>query len=257
MIVIKTFRLKTTYILTIIIAGLLMTAGLNRVLAGDQNLPTTSWIVANRTIVIDPGHGGIDPGAVANGIKEKEIVLQVGKQLANILNNAGARVLLTREDDIDLSTPGSGSLLKRKREDLNKRVTLANENKAAAYISIHVNAFPSAQWRGAQTFYQRNEPDSKMLAEAVQAELVRVMGNTDRVAKAEDFYTTRHTKMPGVIIEIGFLSNPSEAKLMADPAYQRKLAMAIYSGLVKYLAEPEEKKGNVKNPIGNEHVEKN
>lgn len=257
MILIKTFHLKTTYILTFIITAILLTAGFNTVMAEINDAPATSWAIAHRTIVVDPGHGGIDPGAVGcNGIKEKDIALQVGKQLKNLLTHAGAKVIMTRETDTDLSTPGSGSLLKRKREDLNKRVSLANTNEASAYLSIHVNAFPSSRWRGAQTFFQRQEPESKKLAEAIQSELIKTMGNTTRAAKGEDFYTTRNTKMAGVIIEIGFISNPAEAKLLIDPQYQRKLAHAIYNGLVKYYTQSANDTGNKLNPIGNEQAEK-
>lgn len=238
LIYIKAYRLRKLYIYGLLIVFTVLALGLNAVFANSGSAPATSWAVANRTIVIDPGHGGIDPGAVGSGgIKEKEIVLQVSKRLEQLLKNAGAKVILTRESDIDLSTPGSGSLLKRKREDLSKRVALANDNNASVFLSIHVNAFPSSRWRGAQTFYQKKDEDSKRLAECVQSELIKIMKNTTRAAKASDFYTTRHTKMAGVIIEIGFISNPAEASLLNKPAYQRKLAHAIYSGLIKYYAE--------------------
>lgn len=238
LIFIKTYSLKKLYIYGLLVVFTILTLGLNSVFANSGSAPATSWAVANRTIVIDPGHGGIDPGAVGSGgVKEKEIVLQVSKRLEQLLKHAGAKVLMTRESDIDLSTSSSGSLLKRKREDLSKRVALANDNDASAFLSIHVNAFPSSRWRGAQTFYQKKDYDSKKLAECIQSELIRIMKNTTRAAKPSDFYTTRNTKMAGVIIEIGFISNPAEASLINKPAYQRKLANAIYSGLVKYYAE--------------------
>lgn len=238
LIYIRTYSLRKLYIYGLFIAFTVLALGLNSVFANSGSAPATSWAIANRTIVIDPGHGGIDPGAVGfGGIKEKEIVLQVSKRLEQLLKQAGAKVILTRESDIDLSTPGSGSLLKRKREDLSKRVALANDNDASVFLSIHVNAFPSSRWRGAQTFYQKKDDDSKKLAECIQSELIRVMKNTTRAAKPSDFYTTRNTKMAGVIVEIGFISNPAEAALMNKPAYQRQLVNAIYSGLVKYYAE--------------------
>lgn len=235
---IGTFRLRKLYIYTVMILSVALLAGLNSVFANSEISPATSWAVANKIIVIDPGHGGIDPGAVGiSGVVEKDIVLQVSKRLENLLTHAGAKVVMTRETDVDYGTPGSGSLLKRKREDLSKRVAMANEKDASVFLSIHVNAFPSSQWRGAQTFYQIKETESKLLAECIQSELIRIMANTTRAAKHSDFYATRNTKMPGVIIEIGFISNPAEAKLLNSPVYQKKLAHAIYSGLVKYYAE--------------------
>ncbi len=238
LIFIRTVRLKKTYLLGLITASVLLLLGLNSVFASNRTLPATSWVVANRVIVIDPGHGGIDPGAVSDrGVQEKDIVLQVAKRLQKLLNQAGARVIMTRKSDTDLSDPGSGSLSHRKREDLGRRVKLANDSRADIYLSIHVNSFPSSYWRGAQTFYQGEHGESKKLAEAIQAEMIRILGNTDRAAKAGDFYTTRNTRMVSVIVEIGFISNHDEAELVTQPAYQRKLAYAIYSGLIRYYRE--------------------
>lgn len=235
---INSFRLKKVYIIALIIGCALILTGLKSVAAVIQTAPATTWAVANQVIVIDPGHGGIDPGALGyNGVKEKELVLQIAKRLDRLFKQAGAKVIMTRESDKDLSTSAAGSLLERKREDLANRVELANKNKASLYLSIHVNAFPSARWRGAQTFYQRGQDDSKMLAEAIQSELIRILGNTRRAAKAENFFTTRNTKMAAVIIEVGFISNPAEAELLSEAAYQRKLAYAIYSGVVKYYKD--------------------
>lgn len=239
LIYIGAFHFKKPYQGALIASVLiLLLAGLNSVLASGHSSPVTSWAIANRVIVIDPGHGGIDPGAVGyGGMREKDIVLEVSKRLQQTLSEAGARVIMTRTSDTDLSTPGSGSLLTRKREDLGKRVALANKSKADLYLSIHVNAFPSSRWRGAQTFYQRDQGESKKLAEAIQSELIKIMGNTTRAAKPEDFFTTRNTRMPAAIIEIGFISNPAEAKLMKNASYQRKMAQAIYSGIAKYYTK--------------------
>ncbi len=225
---IRTLRVKKIFLLAAA-AALVMTLGLGSVTALNKTVPVTSWAIANRVILIDPGHGGIDPGAVGyNGLLEKDIVLKTGKYLQNILNQAGAEVVMTRTTDTELS--------RRKREDLSLRVDLANKKNADLYISIHVNSFPSSRWRGAQTFYQKNQPESKKLAEAIQSELVTTMKNTTRKAKPEDYYTTRNTNMPAVIVEIGFISNPAEAQLLADNDYQRKLAYAICSGIAKYYA---------------------
>ena len=235
---IRAYRLNRIHLCGLVIILTFVMARIILLLAGNNGLPATSWAVANRVIAIDPGHGGIDPGAVgSSGLKEKDIVLQVAERLHKLLNQSGAKVIMTRKTDMDHSTPGSGSLLQRKREDLRKRVELAHTNNADFYVSIHVNAFPSSRWRGAQTFYQSNQPEGRKLAEAIQAEIIKILGNTTRAAKPGDFFTTRNTKMAAVIVEIGFISNPAEAKLLADPAYQRKLAYAIYSGLIKYYSE--------------------
>lgn len=203
-----------------------------------QNIQALSWAIADKLIVIDPGHGGTDPGAVGrSGTLEKEIVLEVAKRLEAQLSLGGAVVLLTRETDTDLC-PGSFN----KREDLTNRVNIANKAKADIYIGIHANKFPQSRYRGAQTFGMTGSPASKLLAETVQSELIRVLGNTNRAAKHEDFFTNRLTKMPSVIVEIGFLSNPEEEYLLSQPNYQSKMAYAIYAGIVKYFVANEENK---------------
>jgi N-acetylmuramoyl-L-alanine amidase len=203
--------------------------------AGYQ-VEATSWKVANRVVVIDPGHGGIDPGAIGSGgTIEKEVVLEIAKKLKTLLSQAGAVVVMTRETDKDLSDPG-GRPSARKRQDLTRRVELAHRHKADLYLGIHVNSIPSPRWRGAQTFYQRGQEDAKKLAECIQQELRSVLKNTEREVKGEDFFTNRQTKMTSVIVEVGFVSNPAEEKLLNDPAYQQKVAWAIYAGVAKYLA---------------------
>lgn len=202
-----------------------------------QNIQAISWAIADKVIVIDPGHGGTDPGAVGrSGTLEKEIVLEVAKRLEAQLSLGGAVVLMTRETDTDLCKGNYN-----KREDLSKRVNIANKAKADIYVGIHANKFSQSRYRGAQTFGMTGSSESKLLAETIQAELIRVLGNTNRAAKHEDFFTNRLTKMPSVIVEIGFLSNQEEEKLLIQPKYQSKMAYAIYAGIVKYFVNYEEK----------------
>ncbi len=236
----RVFRVRARYLLLLLsLAAAVVFAG-RAVLDGVENrkVAALSWSVANRVIVVDPGHGGIDPGSKGpSGVIEKDVTLEVSRKLAIILSQAGAMVLLTRETDVDLSDPGGGRLITRKRQDLARRVALANDRNADAFISIHVNSFKSGpREHGAQTFYQPGSREGEKLAQCIQAELVRQLKNTRRKAKEVDYYTTRHAKMPAVIVEIGFISNPKEEKLMCDPGYQGKVAFAIYSGIVKYFA---------------------
>ncbi|NPV27029.1 MAG: N-acetylmuramoyl-L-alanine amidase CwlD [Firmicutes bacterium] len=203
-----------------------------------EAIKTLAWTVANKVIVIDPGHGGIDPGAVGpGGGLEKDIALAISKRLALTLSQAGAAVIMTRETDQDLSDANTGSLLERKREDLARRVAIANERNADLFISIHVNKFPGSKWRGAQTFYHLESENSRRLAVAIQTELVHNLKNTDRKAKGDAFYIMRNTEMPAVTVEVGFISNPEEEQLLQDPLYQSKVAWAIYAGIVRYYSE--------------------
>lgn len=205
----------------------------------ERHISTLSWALANKLIVIDPGHGGEDPGALgSSGVHEKDIVLEVSKKLAENLRQAGAEVLLTRENDHDLSDPKTGSQYKAKVEDLSRRVELANNRQADLFISIHVNSFPDRREDGAQTFSQPGSEESKKLAIAIQNELNRFLENPGREAKQVDYFANRMTKMPSVIVEIGFISNPREEKLMLDPNYQNKIAWSVYAGIAQYLAKP-------------------
>lgn len=205
----------------------------------ERYISTLSWAIADKLIVIDPGHGGDDPGALGStGVHEKDIVLAVSKKLGEILRQAGAEVLLTREDDRDLSDLDNLNPYKAKVEDLTRRVELANNRRADLYISIHVNSFPDRREDGAQTFSQPGSEESKKLAIAIQHELNRFLENPGREAKQVDYFANRMTKMPSVIVEIGFVSNPREEKLMLDPLYQSKTAWSIYAGIARYLAQP-------------------
>jgi N-acetylmuramoyl-L-alanine amidase len=205
--------------------------------AGRQAVATMAPAVANRVIVVDPGHGGIDPGAVGkNGVLEKDITLAVAKRLAANLGQAGAMVLITRETDTDLSDSTTLGAAAKKREDLKRRVALANDSQADLYVSVHVNSFTSPDRRGAQTFVQPGKENSLKASQYIQAELARLLKNTTREPVQVDYYVTRNTAMPAVIREIGFITNDAEAKLLQDSAYQGKVAWAIYAGVVKYFA---------------------
>ena len=198
-----------------------------------------SWAVANKIVVVDPGHGGPDGGGTGpSGILEKEVTLQFAKEVALKFSQAGSMVKLTREDDNDLSVEGK-TIRQRKVEDLKNRVKLANEGGAAVYLSLHTNSFGS-KWSGAQMFYYAESQESKRLAQCIQDEIVRIMGNTHRKPRPLDPYILRNLKMPAVIIEVGFLSNPQEEKLLLDTNYQSKMAYAIFTGTVKYFASAED-----------------
>lgn len=124
----------------------------------------------------------------------------------------------------------------KKRRDLFRRIQLANQSHGNIFLSIHANSFPQTIYRGAQTFYNKNEPESQKLAEAIQFHLVKRLGPNNRVAKAGDFRVLNETTMPGVTVEVGFLSNPGEAKLLGDSGYRERIAQAIYLGVIYYFS---------------------
>lgn len=215
--------------------ALIMTLALGWGFRG-QDKKIWSWTLGNRVVVIDAGHGGVDPGAVGKGkVLEKDVTLAVSKRLQALVQQSGAKTIMVRENDSDLGT--SQGLLKRKREDLAQRIQLAMDAQAEVYISIHANSFPDAKMTGAQTFYHSDSPEGKLLAQSIQQEL-NSMTKGKRVVKGnQDIYVLKKAHQAAVTVELGFLSNLEEEQLLATPEYQEKLAVAIYQGLGVYFSK--------------------
>ena len=191
----------------------------------------SSLPVNNRNIVIDPGHGGYDPGKVApDGTEEKGINLNIALKLQGYLEQGGAVVFDTRIDD-EVSN-------NKKREDLKNRVQIG-EDFGDLFISIHQNSFPKSSVKGAQVFYNKKSEESKRLAIAIQKRLKEVVDTSnDRVAKAEAaYYILKKINVPAVIVECGFLSNSVEKEKLLSQEYQEKIAWAIYMGILDYYGE--------------------
>lgn len=192
-----------------------------------------SYGLAGRIIVIDPGHGGLDAGASRGDLVEKDITLQIARKLEQMLSQAGAMVILVRDNESDLAGDEfTGAIREHKKEDMRKRVEIANNSEADLFISIHTNAVPGGNWSGAQTFYKPDSPESKQTAKSIQQELKRILGNTNRSIGSGNFYVLKNVSMPAVLVEVGFISNPQEGPLLADSQYQTRIAYAIMAGIV-------------------------
>lgn len=181
-------------------------------------------------IYIDPGHGGYDGGCTSKDKQtlEKDITLSVSLYLASYLRQSGYIVKLTRETD--------GALSEIKREDIYKRVKMINDSNASIYISIHANAYPSTYAKGAQVFYQIGKEENKMLAESIMKELKSFDPTNKREALTiKDKYLIDNVKVPGCLVEIGFLSNQEELENLVNPTYQANLALTLYIGIQEYL----------------------
>jgi N-acetylmuramoyl-L-alanine amidase len=189
--------------------------------------------LSGKIIGIDPGHGGYDPGSKRDNILEKDVVLGIGLYLREYLQQGGAWVVMTREEDVDLLATSAGP---KKRLDMENRRQIIEDSGVELLVSIHANSISSSFWRGAQVFYQEGNDNGKLLASAIQDELIRVLQNTERQVKSGDYYIIRETSMTGVVVEAGFLSNPEEARLLSTAEYQKKVAWAIYLGIIKYLS---------------------
>jgi len=196
--------------------------------------------LTGRVVVVDPGHGGPDPGASSpSGLLEKDVVLDVALELARLLSAAGAQVYLTRDADVDLSGMPGASLRERWRAAHRRRVEIARERGAEIVVSIHANAVPSSRWYGAQVFHRPGADErTRSLAAYLQRELRHITAGTDReVSDHVDHYLLNNVEVPAVTVEIGFLSHPREAELLGRADYRRKLAWALFVGIAHYFAE--------------------
>ncbi|WP_242877639.1 N-acetylmuramoyl-L-alanine amidase [Desulfosporosinus sp. BG] len=191
----------------------------------------------NKIIVIDPGHGGADPGAQNSGLKEKDINLDISLRLRKVLESKGCKVILTREVDKDFFLPGFVQGRMAKRAELNQRINLASENNADLFISVHTNSFPRRNTYGMETYYHLKSATGKALAELIQEQLTRLQSDNKRKAKAGDYYLINQTKMPAVIVEVGFISNPRERKLLLSNSYRDLIAEAIGTGIDQYFKD--------------------
>lgn len=195
-------------------------------------------------IILDPGHGGVDGGAVANGLIEKNLTLDVGLRCRRILEPRGHRVLMTRDGDQTIS--------------LGDRVALANLHRQAFFVSIHFNSALTPRASGVETFYSGPksryaesvvrhrlgwDPDTPLLdgrgptfGRQVQRRVIEALGARDRGVKNEPgFAVTAQVVGPAILIECGFLANPTEARVIREEGYREKIAQAICEGIEAYL----------------------
>jgi len=173
-------------------------------------------------VCIDPGHGGKDPGAVGpNGLKEAHVNLAVALKVAEKLRKAGVEVKLTRTSDVFI--------------DLQPRCDIANSFGADYFVSIHCNSAGTPEAKGTETYCYKFGGQGEVLAKAIQAELIATTGRANRGVKTANYYVLRRTKMPAVLTELAFISNPEEEHLLGSPDYQEKCATAIARGIGKVI----------------------
>ena len=192
------------------------------------------------TVVVDAGHGGEDGGATGvHGELEKDINLAIALELQRLLEQHQFEVVMVRDWDTDLSDQNLPTVAQRKRSDLQRRLRLVEESGDCVLLSIHQNFFTESQYSGAQVFYSANDPRGEALAEAIRASIVETLQpeNTRQNKVGEGVYLLEQCRVPAVLVECGFLSNPEEAAALADPDYQKRMAQAIYNGLVRYLKD--------------------
>jgi len=213
------FNMKKIIIITLLILNLLIYI--------PAIAQTRKLILSNKTITIDPGHGGKDVGTSFKDIYEKDINLSISLYLKEELENYGANVIMTRIDDYDLSTPNAS---RRKKSDFDNRIKIANENNSDLVISIHQNYYKDSKYKGTQIFYK----GSKKLADYLQKNI-----NENRKIKkiSNSLYMYNKIKSDVLLIECGFLSNSSDRNKLIDKTYQKEYSKTLSKNIVKYFKE--------------------
>ncbi|BAL83687.1 putative N-acetylmuramoyl-L-alanine amidase [Selenomonas ruminantium subsp. lactilytica TAM6421] len=188
--------------------------------------------IKGKTIVVDAGHGGSDSGAVGpTGVMEKTVTLSVAKKVQNLLTQSGARVVMTRTRDVDVYAPNATG-----KQELQARCDVANrDSRTALFLSIHCNAFSSPSANGMETYYSAGSRNGQRFATLLNQELAKAGGLFNRGVKTANYYVLRHTNMPASLVELAFVTNYREEKLLRSEAYQNKLAAAIVRGIARYF----------------------
>ena len=188
----------------------------------------------DRIIVIDPGHGGSDSGAIGpTGVMEKSVTLRIANELKRLLVKEGAEVYMTRNADIEVSKKRAKAT---DIEELQARCDVANEKKADIFVSIHMDSFTSSAARGTTGYYYSlGDKRSRQLADKIRAGIIDQIGTQSRGTQSCNFYVVKHTDMPATLVEVAFISNETEEKLMDSEEGIRKAAQGIADGIADYF----------------------
>ena len=185
--------------------------------------------LSGKLIVIDVGHGGKDAGTVYQNVLEKDLNLAIAFKLKDELIKSGSDVIMTREGDYDLASPDAS---RRKKSDFDNRIKLINDSQADLYISVHINYLDDSSYSGAQVFYEGD--NNKILATYLQEQL-NMISYPRSIKPMPNIYMYQYLKIPGVLVECGFISNTFERKKLQDESYQQLLATTITKGVINYF----------------------
>ncbi|MCI6158684.1 MAG: N-acetylmuramoyl-L-alanine amidase [Selenomonadaceae bacterium] len=187
-----------------------------------------------RVIVLDPGHGGNDSGAIGpTGVMEKTVTLRIGSEVARLLQNQGATVYMTRTTDTEVSPKGANA---SDIEELQARCDIANKNKADIFVSIHMDSFSDGAARGTTGYYYSlGSKQSRDLADKIRSNVIDELGTQSRGTQSCNFYVVKHTDMPATLVEVAFISNPTEEKLLDSEEGVKKAAQGIADGIADFF----------------------
>lgn len=227
------FVITAVFVLTVILSQISMNSdSVQSSIATDVNCPT---------IIIDPGHGGIDGGCVAiNGVPEKGINLSIAQACHDILTSMGYNVVMTRDSDVSIHDKGVQGTGNQKKSDMKNRLEIINSYENAVAVSIHQNQFTDSAYSGAQMFYSDTNGLSQPLAVCVQSSFVNFLQpqNTREIKEiGNDLYLLYNANCPMIMAECGFLSNETESELLQSEEYQKKVAFTIAMGIHSFVKD--------------------
>ena len=196
-----------------------------------QEAEETGAALTEPTVVLDPGHGGIDAGKPGiNGVEEKEINLKIALKIKELLNEKNIEVVMTRDTDDRLADS--------QREDLKERVAVMNREKPVISVSIHQNSYHEENVHGAQVFYHSQSEEGERASAMIQECLNELQPDNEKKIKSNDtYYILKKTEVPTVIVECGFLSNYEEAQKLSSDSYQEEIAVAVAEGVFLYIED--------------------
>lgn len=223
----KKMNNKIKYVMVIMAVIIVLLVSLKIQVGGNETENTvpntkTSSQLKGKIVVIDAGHGGIDPGAVRDGIFEKDINLSIALKVKEMLQDKGIKVVMTRSED--------------KKIPLEERVQISNDSNTDLFVSIHQNAVEDNVTYGTQVWFEKTNKESGKLAKIMQESIMKSINGKDRgIQSNQSLYVTKNTKEPSVLVECGFISSDSERQLLQDYKYQEEIAKGIVNGISQYL----------------------
>lgn len=236
-------RIQTIIIAVAIIFVFLVSIVLIRYIGESKMVLLPISEKTSQTIILDPGHGGMDGGAVGvNQLVEKNINLQIAIKLEEMLSLNGFNVIMTRDTDVSIHDSEITNLNRQKRSDMYNRLKIIEDHPEAIFISIHQNKFPQAQAKGAQMFYSTNLEDSKKLAGILQQNFISYLQpeNTREIKPSgEELFLLHNAHIPAVLVECGFLSNEEDAANLQSSDYQDKIVFTIFNSLIQFCSDGE------------------
>ncbi len=198
-------------------------------------------------VIIDPGHGGEDSGAVGvNGEEEKNLNLELASEIGNILTDKGYTVVYTRTEDKLLLHEGEDVYGLRKISDLKNRCKISHEYENALFISIHMNSYGDARYSGLQVYYSSGNDESRQLASMIQSTVRNTVqpDNNRQIKEGKDIYVLKNCGGTGILVECGFLTNPDECEKLSQKEYQKELSFSIVCGIIEYIEAENTEKQN-------------